>query len=46
MSQYFPLYRSSARNIKVKLDLRSYATKNDLKNVTHIDVSSLHQKQI
>ena len=40
MSQYFPLYGSSGRNIKVELYLSSYATKNDLKNVTHVDVSS------
>ena len=40
MSQYFPPYRSSRGDIKVKLDLRNYATKTDLKNVTHVDVSS------
>ena len=40
MSQYFPPYRSSGRNIKVESDLSSYATKTDLKNVTHVDVSS------
>ena len=39
MSQYFPPYRSSGGNIKVELDLSSYATKTDLKNVTHLDVS-------
>ena len=39
MSQYFPPYRSSGRNIKVELDLISYATKTDLKNATHVDVS-------
>ena len=31
MSQYFPPYRSSGRNIKMELDLSSYATKTDLK---------------
>ena len=40
MSQYFLPYGSSGRNIKVELDLSSYATKTDLKNVTHVDVSS------
>ena len=40
MSQYFSPYRSSVRNIKVELDLNGYATKTDLKNVTHVDVSS------
>ena len=44
MSQYFLLYRSSGRNIKVELDLSSYATKTDLKNVTHVDVSSFASK--
>ena len=44
MSQCFPSYRSSGRNIKVELDLSSYATKNDLKNMTHVDVSSFALK--
>ena len=44
MSQYFSPYRSSGRNIKVKLDLSSYVTKTDLKNVTHVDVSSFVSK--
>ena len=44
MSQYFPPYRSSGRNIKVELDLRNYATKTDLRNVTHVDVGSFALK--
>ena len=44
MSQYFPPYRNSGRNIKVELDLNSYATKTDLKNVTQVDVSSFASK--
>ena len=44
MSQYFPPYRISGRNIKVELDLISYAIKPDLKNVTHVDVSSFALK--
>ena len=40
MTQYYPPYRNSSNNIKVKLDLVNYATKTDLKNITHIDVSS------
>ena len=44
MSQYFPPCRSSGRNIKVELDPSSYATKTDLKNVTHVDVSSFASK--
>ena len=44
MSQYFPPYRSSGRNIKVELNLNSYGTKTDLKNVTHLDVRSVISK--
>ena len=44
MNHYFPRYRSSGRNIKVELDLSSYATKTYLKNVTHVDVSSFGSK--
>ena len=41
MSQNFPKpFRSFGRNIKVKVDLSVYATKTDLKNVTHVDTSS------
>ena len=40
MSQYFPPYRSFGSNIKAELDLSSYATKTDLKNVALVDVSS------
>ena len=44
MSQYYPPYRSSHNNIKVELDLANYATKTDLKNITHVDVSSFASK--
>ena len=44
MSQYFPPCRSSGRNIKVELDLSSYATKTDLRILTHVDVSSFASK--
>ena len=44
MSQYFPRYRSFGLKIKVELDLSNYATKTDLKNVTHVDVSSSASK--
>ena len=44
MSQYYPPYRSSSNNIKVELDLANYATKTDLKNITHGDVSSFPSK--
>ena len=41
---YYPPYRSSRNNIKVKLDLVNYATKTDLKNITHVDISSFASK--
>ena len=44
MSQYYPPYKSSSNNIKVELDLANYATKTDLKNITHVDVSSFASK--
>ena len=44
MSEYFPPYRSSGRNVKVEFDLSNYATKTDLKNVTHADVGSFASK--
>ena len=44
MSQYYPPYRRSSNNIKVELDLANYATKTDLKNITHVDVSSFASK--
>ena len=45
MSHYFPKsFRSFTRNINVKVDLSTYATKTDLKNVTHVDASSFELK--
>ena len=45
MSQYFPkTFRSFGGNINVKVDLSNYATKTDLKNVTHIDTSGFALK--
>ena len=41
---YYPPYRSSSNNIKVKLDLVNYATKTDLKDITHAEVSSFASK--
>ena len=40
MTTYYPPYKSSGNNVKVELDLTNYATKTDLKNITHIDVNS------
>ena len=44
MSTYYPPYKSSSNNIKVKLDLANYATKTDLNNITLVDVSSFASK--
>ena len=44
MSQYFPPYNNSSENIKVELYLSNYATKDDVKNITHVDVSSYATK--
>ena len=41
MSQYFPKpYESFVGDIKVKVDLSNYATKIDIKNISHDDTSS------
>ena len=44
MSTCYPPYKSPGQNIKVELDLTNYATKTDLKNITHTDVSSFASK--
>ena len=44
MSTYYPSYKSSSNNIKVELHLTNYATKTDLKNIAHTDVSSFASK--
>ena len=44
MSTHYPPYKSSSQNIKVELDLTNYATKDDVKNITHVDVSSFASK--
>ena len=44
MTTCYPAYKSSSNNVKVELDLTNYATKTDLKNITHVDVSSFASK--
>ena len=44
MTAHYPPYKSSSNNVKVELDLTNYAAKNDLKNITHVDVSSFASK--
>ena len=41
---YYPQYEGFSNNIKVELDLSKYATKDDVKNITHVDVSSYATK--
>ena len=46
MSQYFPKSFNShfGDSIKVKIDLSNYATKADIKNISHVDTSSFALK--
>ena len=46
MSQYFPKPFNShfGDSIKVKIDLSNYATKTDIKNISHIDTSGFALK--
>ena len=45
MSQYFPKpYESFGGDINVKVDLSNYATKADIKNISHVDTSSFALK--
>ena len=44
MSIYYPPYKSSGQDVKAELDLTNYATKTDLKNITHVDTSSCASK--
>ena len=45
MSQYFPKsYDPFGGDITVKVDLSNYATKADIKNISHVDTSSFALK--
>ena len=45
MSQYFPKsYEEFGGDINVKVDLSNYATKADIKNISHVDTSSFALK--
>ena len=45
MSRFFPKpYKPFGRNINVKVDLSNYATKTDIKNISHVDTSSFALK--
>ena len=45
-SKYFPQHKSHIADVKVRLDLTNYATKTDLKIVTHVDTSNFALKNI
>ena len=45
MSQYFPKpYEPFGGDINVKVDLSNYATKADIKNISHVDTSGFALK--
>ena len=45
MSQYFPKpYELFGRDINVKVDFSNYATKADIKNISHVDTLSFALK--
>ena len=45
MTKYFPKpFRSFGGNINIKVDLSNYATKSDIKNITHVDTSNFALK--
>ena len=44
MSDYLTDHKPGSGNVKVELDLKSYATKEELKNITYVDTSSLALK--
>ena len=45
MNQYFPNpYEPFGGDINVKVDLPNYATKADIKNISHVDTSSFALK--
>ena len=45
MGEYFPKpLRSYSENMKIRIDLSNYATKADIKNITHVDTSGFALK--
>ena len=44
MSQYFPKPSNHKENISVEIDLSNYATKADIKNISHVDTSNVSLK--
>ena len=46
MSEYFPKPFRNRENVNVKVDLSNYATKADIKNITHVDTLNFALKKI
>ena len=47
MSQYFPKpYEPFGGDINVRVDLSNYATKDDIKNITHVDTNTSLYKDV
>ena len=44
MGDYLTDYNRGNSNVKVELDLKNYATKEELKNITHVDTSNFALK--
>ena len=44
MSEYFRKLSSHKENIKVKIDLTNCATRDDIKNIIHVDTSNFALK--
>ena len=45
MSKYFPKpYKPFGKDIKAEVDLSNYATKTDIKSISHVDTSSFALK--
>ena len=44
MSEYFPKPSNHKENIKIEIDLSNYATKTDIKSITHVDISNFALK--
>ena len=44
MDEYFPKPPSDCKNIKIKVDLFNYATKANIKDITHVETSNFALK--
>ena len=44
MSDYLTDYKPGNSNVKIELDLKNYAAKEELKNITHVETASFALK--